>query len=80
MSITATNDVTGDQIKTKPSSDEYRSGWSRVFGGGKSCSDDDATTGKARENAGLSAINRCNASQGRLDTKGSPPIRRLPLG
>lgn len=28
----ATNDITGDQIVTKPASDLYRNNWDRIFG------------------------------------------------
>jgi hypothetical protein len=29
---TARNDITGDSIQSKPSSDLYRDGWERIFG------------------------------------------------
>lgn len=29
---TAKNDITGDEIKTKTSSDAFRDGWDRIFG------------------------------------------------
>jgi hypothetical protein len=30
---TARNDITGDSIQSKPSSDLYRDNWDRIFGG-----------------------------------------------
>jgi len=30
--MTSRNDVTGDSLKTKPSSNEYRSNWDAIFG------------------------------------------------
>lgn len=30
--MTARNDITGDAIQTKGSSDAYREGWDRIFG------------------------------------------------
>lgn len=30
---TARNDITGDSIHSKPSSDLYRDNWDRIFGG-----------------------------------------------
>ena len=33
--MTAHNDITGDKIATKNSSDEFRNGWDRIFGGKK---------------------------------------------
>lgn len=30
--MTTRNDITGDAIQTKQSSDAYRSGWDRIFG------------------------------------------------
>lgn len=29
---TARNDITGDSIQSKPSTDLYRDGWERIFG------------------------------------------------
>lgn len=31
--MTSKNDITGDEIKSKTSSDTYRDGWERIFGG-----------------------------------------------
>lgn len=33
--MTAKNDVTGDSLKTKAASENYRSGWDRIFGNKK---------------------------------------------
>jgi hypothetical protein len=30
--MTSKNDVTGDELKTRAASDNYRSGWDRIFG------------------------------------------------
>ena len=30
--MTATNDITGDSIHSKPSNDLYRDNWERIFG------------------------------------------------
>lgn len=30
--MTSKNDITGDDIKSKTSSDQYREGWDRIFG------------------------------------------------
>lgn len=30
--MTSKNDITGDEIKSKTSSDTYRDGWDRIFG------------------------------------------------
>lgn len=30
--MTSTNDVTGDPIKTKVATDEYRDNWERIYG------------------------------------------------
>ncbi len=30
--MTSKNDITGDDIKSKTSSDSYREGWDRIFG------------------------------------------------
>lgn len=30
--MTATNDLTGDKIKTKSSTKKYRDGWEEIFG------------------------------------------------
>jgi len=29
--MTAKNDITGDALKTKQSTDQYRTGWERIF-------------------------------------------------
>lgn len=33
--MTSRNDITGDEIKTKIGSDNYRDGWERIFGNKK---------------------------------------------
>lgn len=33
--MTARNDITGDNIQSKPSSDLYRDNWERIFGNKK---------------------------------------------
>jgi len=30
--MTSKNDITGDDIKSKSNTDQYRSGWDRIFG------------------------------------------------
>lgn len=30
--MTTKNDITGDKIKSRPSSNKYRDGWDRIFG------------------------------------------------
>lgn len=30
--MTTKNDITGDALKSKPSSDKYRENWERIFG------------------------------------------------
>jgi hypothetical protein len=32
MMATAKNDITGDSLRSKPSSDKYNEGWERIFG------------------------------------------------
>lgn len=33
--MTAKNDITGDSIKTRPSTDSYRDSWERIYGAKK---------------------------------------------
>ncbi|MCI4435260.1 MAG: hypothetical protein JHC33_00420 [Ignisphaera sp.] len=39
----STNDITGDEIKTKPSSGAYGEGWDRIFGEPSLCPDGNCT-------------------------------------
>lgn len=39
--MTAQNDITGDEIRSKPNSDAYRENWDRIFGKKKKEDDTD---------------------------------------
>jgi hypothetical protein len=30
--VTTTNDITGDKLQTKPTTDKFREGWEHIFG------------------------------------------------
>ena len=36
--MTSRNPITGDELKTKPSTEKYREGWDKIFGKKKPCS------------------------------------------
>jgi hypothetical protein len=42
--MTAHNDITGDSINTKPSTDAFRDGWDRIFGTKKETVAEEDTT------------------------------------
>jgi len=44
--MTTKNDVTGDAIKSKPSSDTYRDNYDRIFGAKKTSKPKEADRGK----------------------------------
>jgi hypothetical protein len=64
MKKTAQNDITGDFIKSKPSSDMFDEGWDRIFGNKKEPMPHDEFVAKILENPEVLAEYELNKSTG----------------